>query len=219
MFFDADAQVLIDNLGWVDGGAIWTFDLRTATEKHFRIEGARYLTIRSGEQNLFRVTHHGSSDRAISTRHAGAPQTEIASIDVGGQPLSVCMLPHRRSRLEIGRAEISQSPNDVDPARRGRCRKAEKGFSRERGSAVACLSLDGGTPHCALTRSLRYRRKATSPHWHRAGCRTARRGACRPSRSPHSRRCGAARRNCGRAPPGRAPPSSSCWRWSAPART
>jgi hypothetical protein len=87
MNFDASTQTVVGNLGWVDKGALWTFDLRSQTEGRISVEGAQYLTLRPGSNGLFRLIHHQSADQAVSIRRVAEPGRELASVRYdGGRP-------------------------------------------------------------------------------------------------------------------------------------
>ncbi len=84
MIFDAHAQNVIGNIGWVDKGRLWTFDLKTKTEELISIGQAQYLTIRAGSNGLFRTVHHGSPDQTVSVRRVGEPALELAALRLRG---------------------------------------------------------------------------------------------------------------------------------------
>jgi hypothetical protein len=87
MIFDAETQTIVGNLGWVDKGMLWTFDLRSQTEGHISVEGAQYLTLRAGSNGLFGLVHHQSADQAVSIRRVADPARELASFRYNkGQP-------------------------------------------------------------------------------------------------------------------------------------
>ena len=80
MIFDANAQLVVGNLGWVDKGALWTFNVRSQQETRIPVEGAKFLSLRAGANGFFRLIHHQSSDQAVSIRHVRAPHIELASV-------------------------------------------------------------------------------------------------------------------------------------------
>jgi hypothetical protein len=49
--------VALDNLGWVDRGSIWSFDIVNRTQQLESVPQARYLSLSRGEGDLFRVVH------------------------------------------------------------------------------------------------------------------------------------------------------------------
>src|SRR3984957_4530663 len=80
MIFDKDARLLIDNMGWVDRGALWVYDVAKQKEKLIGVEGAKFLRLQAGEHGFFRVVHGQSADRAISVRRIAEPEVELASV-------------------------------------------------------------------------------------------------------------------------------------------
>jgi hypothetical protein len=84
MIYDAATNRVVGNLGWVDQGSLWVFNPSDGSETSVTIEGARYLTLRSGPNGLFRVVHHHSPDLGVSVRHAARPDLELASIRFDG---------------------------------------------------------------------------------------------------------------------------------------
>lgn len=82
MIYDAAAQVVVGNLGWVDKGALWVFDLQTRTESRLVVEGAGFLSLRAGQNGLFRLVHHQSADCGVSIRSIRKPDIELASMRV-----------------------------------------------------------------------------------------------------------------------------------------
>jgi hypothetical protein len=82
MIYDAAAQVVLDNRGWIDGSALWVFDLRTRAERRLAVDGAEFLGLDAGRQGYFRLIHHKSPDCSVSIRHAGAPEAELARLRI-----------------------------------------------------------------------------------------------------------------------------------------
>jgi len=82
MISDSSARVLVDNMGWVDKGALWLYDADTRRERLLAIDGCEYLTIRAGADGLFRLTHHGSPEQSVSIRHVANPQQVLASVSL-----------------------------------------------------------------------------------------------------------------------------------------
>jgi hypothetical protein len=82
MFFDATANLVVGNAGWVDLDSLWTFDPTSHAEKTIAVEGAKYLTLRAGEGGLFRVVHHGSPRQIISIRAFAEPGMMLAAVEM-----------------------------------------------------------------------------------------------------------------------------------------
>lgn len=80
MIFDAEAQLVIGNMGWVDKGALWSFNVRSQEETRIPIEGSKFLSLRAGANGFFRLTHHQSPDQAVSIRHTREANVELASV-------------------------------------------------------------------------------------------------------------------------------------------
>jgi len=79
LIFDASAQLVVGNMGWVDKGALWTFNVRSQQETRIPVEGAKFLSLRPGANGFFRLVHQ-SSDQAVSIRHTREPHIELASV-------------------------------------------------------------------------------------------------------------------------------------------
>jgi hypothetical protein len=80
MIFDKNARLLIDNMGWVDRGALWVYDVAKQKEKLIGIDGAKFLSLQAGEHGFFRMVHGESADRAISVRRIAEPEVEVTSV-------------------------------------------------------------------------------------------------------------------------------------------
>lgn len=79
LIFDADAQLVVGG-DWIDKGALWTFNVRNHEEAIIPVEGAKFLSLRSGAKGYFRLVHHQSPDQAVSIRHIQEPGVELASV-------------------------------------------------------------------------------------------------------------------------------------------
>ena len=80
MIFDKSARLLVDNMGWVDRGALWVYDVAKQKEKLIRIAEAGFLSLQAGEHEFFRVIHGDGADRAISVRRIAEPEVELTSV-------------------------------------------------------------------------------------------------------------------------------------------
>jgi hypothetical protein len=80
MIFDKSARLLVDNMGWVDRGALWVYDVAKQKEKLIRIAEAGFLSLQAGEHGFFRVIHGDGADRAISVRRIAEPEVELTSV-------------------------------------------------------------------------------------------------------------------------------------------
>ena len=65
MIFDPESNLVVGNSGWIDKGALWTFDLANREEKTIAVEGAKNLTLRAGDEGLFRLVHHGCPNQTV----------------------------------------------------------------------------------------------------------------------------------------------------------
>jgi hypothetical protein len=84
MLFHAAANIIVGNMGWIDKGALWTFDPASRAEKVIAIEGANYLSLKEGANGLFRLVHHGSPSQTISIRSIGDPSVVLAHVEMAG---------------------------------------------------------------------------------------------------------------------------------------
>jgi hypothetical protein len=80
LIFDANAQLVVGNMGWIDRGALWTFDVRSQQEARIPVEGSTFLSLRAGANGFLRLIHHQSPDQAVSIRHTREPHIELASV-------------------------------------------------------------------------------------------------------------------------------------------
>jgi hypothetical protein len=80
LIFDANAQLVVGNMGWIDKGALWTFNVGSQEESRSPIEGSKFLSLRAGAEGFFRLIHHQSPDEAVSIRHIREPNIELASV-------------------------------------------------------------------------------------------------------------------------------------------
>lgn len=85
MLFDPATNTAFGNLGWVDHGALWCWDVATARERRIAIPDARYVSVRHHAEGLLRLIHHGEGAVA-SVRACAAPEVELAGLfrDHGG---------------------------------------------------------------------------------------------------------------------------------------
>lgn len=87
MIFDSESNLVVGNSGWIDKGALWTFDAANREEKTIAIEGAKNLTLRAGDEGLFRLVHHGCPNQTVSIRRVAEPGIELASIEMANDEL------------------------------------------------------------------------------------------------------------------------------------
>ena len=85
MIYDRASEIIVGNLGWVDRGSLWAYSIATQTKSRVPIEGTKFLGLRRGTGGLFRLTHHSSTDRAVSIRHCATPGVELASVRFDGK--------------------------------------------------------------------------------------------------------------------------------------
>lgn len=87
MIYDPGTQTIVDNLGWVDKGSLWVYSVPESKVRNVAVEDSSYLGLKPGVGGLFRLVHHGSADIAVSIRHIGEPEVELASLRFDkGQP-------------------------------------------------------------------------------------------------------------------------------------
>jgi hypothetical protein len=81
----------VSNLGWVDAGSLWTFDIRSAREATLPLGAAKYLTLRGGTDGYVAAVHHYDGPRVEITVHRFARLREPvarATIEPSGSTLS-----------------------------------------------------------------------------------------------------------------------------------
>lgn len=79
MFFDPATSTAFGNLGWIDHGALWWWDVATAREHRVAIPDARHISVRHHAEGLLRLVHHGEEALA-SVRACADPETELAGL-------------------------------------------------------------------------------------------------------------------------------------------
>ncbi|MFN4296838.1 MAG: hypothetical protein ACK4FB_08340 [Brevundimonas sp.] len=79
MFFDDASGRVISNLGWVDGGRLWAFDVATDRESYLSVADADGLSLERGRHGRFRMTEIEGQDRRISVRTFSEPLIELAA--------------------------------------------------------------------------------------------------------------------------------------------
>jgi hypothetical protein len=76
--------LVIDNLGWVDGSCLWTFEL-SAEQAHLIPTGsAKHIGLRR-YGDVFRIIHHQSITPSISLRRTSDLRIDAAKLEVLGQ--------------------------------------------------------------------------------------------------------------------------------------
>lgn len=83
MISNSDATIVVDNLGWVDRGALWIYDVREERERRLEIADADHLGIEAAGNDLFLLKHNIPA-LTVSLRAFDAPEVELASIRYEG---------------------------------------------------------------------------------------------------------------------------------------
>ncbi|TCN40118.1 hypothetical protein EV644_10645 [Kribbella orskensis] len=82
--------VAFDNLGWVDGGAVWRFDGATGTQDRVPVGGATHLRLSAAPAADSVVVEHGFRGRfAVSVRSWSSLAEPLVRVDVSGWTSSV----------------------------------------------------------------------------------------------------------------------------------
>jgi hypothetical protein len=83
---DASTRYVVSNMGWVDHGSLWCFDVATGMESVVGLSEAKHLSIGAGTGvERFSVVHHFGGGRLLVTAHAfREPERALASVDVRG---------------------------------------------------------------------------------------------------------------------------------------
>src|SRR5262245_49124119 len=86
MIADAERTVVLSSLGWVEGDALWRFDVSSAREDRIPVaSGARYLSLHAGGSDTFSVCHHFDGARVeLSVRSLRDPALVLASASIAG---------------------------------------------------------------------------------------------------------------------------------------
>jgi hypothetical protein len=81
MIVNRDRTTVLSSLGWVDGDAIWCFDVASATARTIpQNTGARYASLHASESERFIVVHHFDGARFLaSVCLYSAPEVTVSS--------------------------------------------------------------------------------------------------------------------------------------------
>lgn len=69
MLTNTAENFVISNLGWVDGGGLWTFRVGEQRARRAALGNAKYLTLHAGTDDHFSVVHHDERSRVEITVH------------------------------------------------------------------------------------------------------------------------------------------------------
>jgi hypothetical protein len=79
MLVAPDERTIISSMGWVDGGALWCFDVRSGRDRRLHFGDAKYCSLHEGERSLFAVAHHFDGNRFEITVHSFAAPEAVLS--------------------------------------------------------------------------------------------------------------------------------------------
>jgi hypothetical protein len=84
MITDPDSTTLLSSMGWVDGDALWSFDVGSAAIELIPLgSGARYLSLHASGSDRFTVAHHFDGARfELTVRRFAEPRDVIARAEV-----------------------------------------------------------------------------------------------------------------------------------------
>jgi hypothetical protein len=82
---DERRMVAMSNLGWVDHGSVWRFDVASGSVKLIRLSGASHLVLQGTDGNEFTAVHHfGGSLVEITAHPCAAPVRVLRRVVVTG---------------------------------------------------------------------------------------------------------------------------------------
>lgn len=85
MITDSTGNYVLSNLGWVDDGRVWRFDVSTGEHESIRLSDADYLYLSGNHQSVFSAVHRFEGALPIITAQTFEdPKTPIASITFDG---------------------------------------------------------------------------------------------------------------------------------------
>ena len=91
MICNAERTVLLSSMGWVDGDAVWRFDVPAASMERIPLaSGARYLSLHSHGTDTFAVVHHFDGARVELTVRSVSDPTRVlarAAVSDGNKTL------------------------------------------------------------------------------------------------------------------------------------
>lgn len=125
MLTNASENFVISNLGWVDGGGLWTFRLGEQRARRVALGDAKYLTLHAGTDDCFSVVHHYDGARVeVSVHSFDDPGTALGRAVVDGEGSSVVGAPTIWTRVKTNYTAYYKGPfwSDyallrVDPAK------------------------------------------------------------------------------------------------------
>jgi hypothetical protein len=82
MIASPDRQVVLSSLGWVDGDAIWCFDVASGKARTIPMNtGARYSSLHSADNERFVIVHHFDGAKFMaSVSLFSAPELTVSSV-------------------------------------------------------------------------------------------------------------------------------------------
>jgi hypothetical protein len=125
MLTNASGNVAISNLGWIDGGGLWTFRLGDQRAQRVPLGDARYLTLHTGTDDHFSVGHHYDGARVEISVHRfddvgavlGRAVLDAAGSSVTGPPSLWAHVQTNYSSYYKGPFWAAYALVRVDPAR------------------------------------------------------------------------------------------------------
>ncbi|RPI57508.1 MAG: hypothetical protein EHM55_01495 [Acidobacteria bacterium] len=91
MLVSADGRTVVSNLGWVDRGRLWLFDVGVRHERVIDLGQATHLSLHLGSDDHFAVAHHYDGSRfEITVHHFSRIEVPIARavVDTDGARLT-----------------------------------------------------------------------------------------------------------------------------------
>ncbi len=99
MIVSADGTIAVSNLGWIDGGSIWTFLVRESRSRQTSLSDSRWLSIIQGTNDHFALVHHGEGNTTRVTAHSFADAAHVISSVELGNVSAALKKPHRAEAI------------------------------------------------------------------------------------------------------------------------
>jgi hypothetical protein len=114
---EAETRV-VGSLGWVDGPAIWSYDVDAGQAARVSVGEDGYLRVHGGDRDHFAVSHHRDAGGfSVSVRSLDHPDRELAGATVAGADVAMSGSPEAWSSVpRVYSGYQPRPPGDPGPA-------------------------------------------------------------------------------------------------------
>jgi hypothetical protein len=117
MLTNSSETLIVSNLGWVDGGGLWTFRVGERAPRRMALGDAKHLTLHAGTGDHFSIVHHQEGSRLeITVHHFDDLGTPVGRAVVGTDGATVAGAPAIWSHVQTNYTSYYQGPSWSDYA-------------------------------------------------------------------------------------------------------